>query len=80
MVWEAGQGAGSTTEKPRSPQLVPGDLGAPLEGLGIGIVAVVNDDGEVFAREEEGDDDVGADVAQTAGDEDFLPGVSGSQW
>lgn len=40
-------------------------------------MAVVNDDREVFAGEEEGDNDVGADVAQSAGDEDFLRGVSG---
>jgi hypothetical protein len=39
-------------------------------------VAIVNDDGEVFPRQEEGDDDVGADVAESAGDEDFLVGVS----
>ena len=54
------------------PQLIPCDLGASVDRLGVGVVGVVDDDGGVFAREEEGDDDVRADVAQSTGDHYFL--------
>ncbi len=55
--------------------LVAGDLGAAVHGLGEGVVAVVNDDGEVAPREEEGEDDMRANVSEAASDEDAL-GIS----
>jgi hypothetical protein len=55
--------------------LVAGDLGAAVHGLGEGVVAVVNDDGEVAPRQKEGEDDMRANVSEAAGDEDAL-GIS----
>jgi len=55
-----------------SPELLLGDLSATLHGLGVGVVTIVENDGDVFAGEEEGDDHVRADVAQPACHDYFL--------
>lgn len=62
-----------------SPQGVPGDLDTSLEGLGEAVGTVVNDNGQVPPSEEEREDDVGSNVAESAGDEHKLEVRSGRE-
>jgi hypothetical protein len=75
LAGERPTGAGDETTRAKGkdiPELLARNLLDPTDRGRLRVVAVVDDDGEVAAGEEELEDDVRADVARAAGDEDDL--------